>query len=181
MTLFATYLMASRQYQNWFDHRYSYYALAMKLAELHNGMSFDRVQSSFSGSTRLQPSDLVDLGPTERGKIRHGNGFRNASPSLINMVKGLFKQMAPGDELYVFEDLTGSRAYLQFRNGKLVNHNPALCVPTADLANINRVPFPNFALRFGILPYFVLLVITVLCVVRFLKRHSPPNAWPKNE
>ena len=178
MTLIATYFGASRLYQNWFAHRYSGYVLSWKLAELQNGMSLDRVQSSFSYSTRLRPSDVVDLGPTEGGKIRSVKGFRNASPPLINMVKGVFEQMATGDELYLFEDFTGGSAYLQFRSGVLINHSPKLFVPTIELAKTNRVPFPNFALRFGILPYFVLLVIAGLCVARSFKLHQRQRTYP---
>ncbi len=179
MTLIATILAASRLYQNWFAHRYSSYVLSTKLAELQNGMSFDLVQSSFSSSTRLQPSDLVDLGPT-RSRILHGNSFRYASPSLINMLNDVFKQMAPGDELYKFEDLTGGGAYLQFRSGTLVNHDPTLYVPTLELAQLNGVAFPSIALRFGIVPYFVLLGIIVLCVARLLQRHHHERASPND-
>jgi hypothetical protein len=178
MTVIASYFVASRLYESWFSHRYSYYVTGMKLAELQNGMSFDRVRSSFSSSTRLLASDVVEIGPNEGGKIRRGNGFRNASPSLINMVQDLFSQMAPGHELFVFEDSTGGTAYLQFRDGLLVNHSPALYVPTPEYAQINHAPFPSFALRFGVLPHFILMLIVVLSVGRLLKRQQLPKATP---
>jgi hypothetical protein len=163
ITLMAIYFVASKFYQTCFESVYSHYTSAERVASLENGLSLARVSALYSTTHRINLSDLVDPGPTQNGKILRPGGFTSASPSTIKLLRERFDQMVPGDELYSFKDRNGGGVYLQFRDGKLINHPRTLYDPE-QLSKLNNFPFPNVALRFGILPYYVPIALLLILV-----------------
>ena len=163
ITLIAIYFVASMLYRNWFEKAYSFYTSAERVASLENGLSLNRVSALYSTTQRINPTDLVDPAPGENGKILRPDGFSLASPSMIRKLRDTFDQMGPGDELYSFKDRNGGGVDLQFRDGKLINFPRALYAPE-QLAKLNKFPFPNAALRFGILPYYVPIALLLVLV-----------------
>jgi len=187
ITLVAIYFVASILYRTCFESVYSQYTSAKRVASLENGLSLARVSALYTTNHRINPSDLVDPGPTGNGKILRPGGFTSASPSTIKLLRERFDQMVPGDELFSFKDRNGGGVYLQFRDGKLINHPRTLYDPE-QLSKLNRFPFPNVALRFGILPYYVPIAILLILIDYRLqqRRIQPPldlpnQSIPKNE
>jgi hypothetical protein len=107
------------RYRDWFKSAYSSYAWAENRASLENGQSLNSVSALFETNQKINPTDLVDLGPTQSGKILGPGGFTYASSSVIREMREIFDK---GYELYSFTDRYGSGVHLQFSNGKLVNH-----------------------------------------------------------
>ncbi len=161
MSLVAFYFFANMLYGGWFRSAYPSYAWAENRASLENGQSLNSVSPLFETNQKIDPSDLVDLGPTQSGKILRPGGFTYASPSVIREMREIFEK---GHELYSFTDRYGSGVHLQFRNGKLVNHPREASFGAIHLAQTHNFPIPIAALRFGILPYYVPIAILLILV-----------------
>ena len=171
MSLVAFYFFANMLYGGWFRSAYPSYAWAENRASLENGQSLDSVSAIFETNQKISPSDLVDLGPLQNGKILRPGGFTYASPSVIREIREIFDK---GHELYKFTDRYGSGVHLQFSNGKLVNHPRGASEDAIRLAQMNNFPIPIAFLRFGILPYYLpIALLFILADYRLQQRKIP--------
>ncbi len=168
-TLVAFYFVATMLYRDWYKSAYPSYAWAENRASLENGQLLYSVSALFETIQKINPSDLVDLGPTQNGKILRPGGFTYASPSVIREMREIFDK---GHELYSFTDRYGSGVHLQFSNGKLVNHPRGSSLDAIRLAQMNNFPIPIPALRFGILPYYIPIAISLILIDNRLQKRK---------
>ncbi|QDV22247.1 hypothetical protein [Aureliella helgolandensis] len=173
----ALYCCCASIYDHWYESKYAGFVGADKLAKLEPGTSFDSVAALYSGSSKITPQSIVDLGPSENGKILNLEGFTRVSPSLITLLNDKLAKMEAGDELYCFDEPHGGGVYLQFRDGRLVNHVPNNYQPTIQLMEVNRLLLPPLFLRFGLLPFYVPFAILILFVYGRLSHQK--RATPK--
>lgn len=161
--LVSFYFVATRLYGDWIKSAYPSYTWAENRASLEDGQSLNSVSVLFESNQKINLADLVDLGPTQTGKILGWGprGFTYASPSVIKEMREIFDK---GHERYTFTDRHGSAVFLQFSNGKLVNHPRGASFGAIHLAQTHNFPIPIAALRFGILPYYVPIAILLILV-----------------
>lgn len=167
ISLVAFYFFATMLYRDWIQSAYPSYAWAEDRASLQNGQSLDSVSALFETNQKISLSDLVDLGPTQTGKILRPGGFTFASPSVIMEMREILDK---GYELYSFTDRYGDGVHLQFSNGKLINHPRGASYDAIRIAHMNSIPTPIATLRFGILPYYIPIALILIFVDYRLQR-----------
>lgn len=141
MAVVSAYFPLASLYDDWLSTAYDgYYVNAILASHIRNGDSIDKVASHFS-SFRL-------LGGADKNDMENVAGIWKSNRLTIEK----------GDQIYHFATSGGSGAYLQFRDGGLINLSNKAYLDETGIARQNGYPFPNWILRVGFFPLYIALV-----------------------
>jgi len=156
ISLFAICLACSRVYDHWYAQRYSaHYLFSLLHNRIHDEDTFQQVATYFQTATKTDPS--------------------SANVKMIWSSRSWVIQ--PGDEIWHFK-IGSSGVYLQFRDGKVVNHQNRDFAYPDDMAQRNHGPVPPTLLRYGIWPICLCATVAMGSILVAIKirsrlRHRP--------
>ena len=158
VALAAACLTIHRLYQRWYVQNYALHAAHSMLGtQVHNGDTFQTITRLFEQAVK------VDLSNDENENVRY----------LWNY-KGWM--ILPGDEIWHFEYSHGQGAWLQFRDGRVVNFQPRDFADPEGNAKANRAPVPPRCLRRGVWPFCVAIFVVGSCLLVLMDRRARPAA-----
>jgi len=132
MGLVAVCLAAHRLHYAWYVRNYpGHYLDSLLYARVHNGYARVDIARLFASGAR------VDV---------------QTNPNVQRVWTSRQWPIAPGDEIWHFHDAYRHGVYLQFRDGRLVNHSNADFADPDKLAQINQQPQPPWPVRYGVWP-----------------------------
>ncbi len=156
MAVVSAYFPLANLFDNWVSTTYGeHYVNSILASRIQNGDSIDTVASHFSSFRLLDDSDTNDMENVTR--IWTSNRWT----------------MKNDDQIYYFETLGGSGTYLQFSDGRLINLSNKAHRDERGIAKMNAYPFPNWIVRCGFFPLYILLVViamTAFWVFKAFKR-----------
>jgi hypothetical protein len=152
VTLVAAFLACHRVYRSWIATAYSaYYVNDVLQSQVHNGDSVQETARHFNTARPITEEDTNEL-------------------DRITLIWGLRQwDIEDGDEFHCFQS-PNTGVYLQFRHGKLINHQNSDYDNLELLAQINRQPFPPLVLRYGAWPFFLAAVACILFANWIIRR-----------
>ena len=162
VTLVATYFASAQWYNAWLSTHYeTYYTLSQLHSTICNGDSLQEVGAIFDSVKLVTQKDSADMsGVTALWTARKW-------------------PIETGDEFYFMSTSNGMPGVFQFREGKLVNHQ------NSDYGHVDGASFGNLfyteeearrgysmphplLLRFGVLPFWVMLAALALTANHFI-------------
>lgn len=153
----AAYFPLAKLYHSWFTTTYdSYYVTSVLASKIHNGDSVDDVSTHFESRQILSDADT------------------NAMQNITEIWGSNNLTMEDADQYYRFSTRGGASAYMQFRDGRLVNLSNNNYSDARRIAEMNDYSFPNPIFRFGLLPIYLILVtcIALMLAARRWFQHS---------
>jgi hypothetical protein len=146
-------LAADRAWRAWYVRNYvGYYVSEVTYRRVSNGDSYHDVLRHFA---TVRPVGSEE----ERATLKRVWG-QNAWP------------IEEGDEFFHFSVPPGHGVWVQFRDGRVVNH-PGRRGDLGILAQINKYPAPPIWLRLGIWPYCVLIALVGMLVMWVRSSRQP--------
>jgi hypothetical protein len=142
IAVLAVFLTVRRVYLAWFERTYSAYHLVDVLrTNVRNGDTIEQVKRHFH---QVRPIDEAQM-----------RTFREICQS-----RGW--QIAEGDEIMQFTDTNNHGIMLQFRDGKLINHQPTDFSHPSPFSKLNSYRHPNWFVRN---PSFVAAAVCAVTMV----------------
>lgn len=143
-------ITAHQAHRRWYFENYSWYDSTLALASISNGDSVEDIAKYF---------DTAEIADDELAAIVHERwGYPTQE----------------GDEIVVFSFGGESAAYLQFVNGKLVNHRSAAFGNVAFIAQANNRSIPPMVHRHGGWILSAAILATAIPIAWVLKRCGAP-------
>src|SRR5262245_61444174 len=134
--LVAICLATNRAYLRWYAHKYpSHYVFSVLRNQIHDGDTFEHVAQYFERAER------TDFDAPNVRKVW------STRPWTIQ----------PGDDIWHFRNAS-SGVFIQFRDGRVVNHPTSDYAEPDRIAQLNHHPVPPPFLRYGVWPYCLLVL-----------------------
>jgi hypothetical protein len=148
--LIAVCLAIVRAYDRWYAHRYSaHYMFSLLHHQIRNGDTFQDVARYFDTAVK-----------TDRD-----------APNVQKIWSQRSWVIQPGDEIWHF-GMRSSGVYLQFRDGRVVNHVNSDYVEADRMAQLNHQPVPPLVSRFGPWPLCFMVLGGGGCILVMLDNRA---------
>jgi len=134
--LIALCLASARAFNYWYAHKYTAHNLFSHLHDrIHNGDTFQKVVRYFKTTEKVE----------------------STTPYVQKLWSARSWDIQPGDEIWRFGERSNG-VYLQFRDGRLINHSNSDYANPDQVARLNGDSVPPMFFRYGVWPLCIVIL-----------------------